>query len=393
MKDWKYILYVGGAFFLYLVVRLSMPKQHDWTLTLAHDDKDPYGTYVLYELMPDFLKNRNINHSYKPIVELKEEIKTPATYFILADGFGADKTESSILLDHVSKGGTAFISAQYFRGAFADTLNVYTDDYFFSKGAMNRADTSYLSLANPTVDSSAYLFLRDNIHHYFGQFDTTRTTVIAQNDYQQPVTIRVAFGKGSFILNSTPIALTNIYMLSKDNHEFVASTLSYLPDHDIYWTEYYQQGRREARTPLRYILSNEPLTWAYYLTIATILIFMLFEAKRKQRVIPVMKPLANTSLEFVATVGNLYYQNGNHKNAAEKKINFFFEQIRSQYLLRTNQINDEFINALANKSNNNKEEVEALFKKIAFIQSSTAISPEQLIDLNERLERFNKQTR
>ncbi|MBT1698690.1 hypothetical protein KK083_17490 [Fulvivirgaceae bacterium PWU4] len=121
----------------------------------------------------------------------------------------------------------------------------------------------------------------------------------------------------------------------------------------------------------------------------SVILFMLFEAKRKQRIIPVIKPLANTSLEFVSTIGNLYYQNGDHRNLAEKKVSFLLEQIRSKYLLKTNQLNDEFFTALASKSGNRKEDIEELFKTISFISTSTVISAGQLVDLNNKIERFN----
>jgi hypothetical protein len=296
-----------------------------------------------------------------------------------------------VLLDHVYKGGTAFISSQYFRSHFADTLNISTTDYFFKDGDnLFKNDSVELRFVNQRFDTTQHFsFKKDNIHNYFYRFDTTRTTVITKNEYNDPVTIRMQWGKGNFILNTTPLAFTNIYLLSKDTHDFIASTLSYLPHNKTYWTEYYQVGRMEASTPLRFILNNEPLAWAYYVTVGTIILFMLFEARRKQRIIPIIKPPANTSLEFISTIGNLFYQTGDHKNMAEKKISFLFEQIRTKYLLKTNQFDEEFIQALSSKSGKPKEDIVALLRAIAYIQSTSMISAEQLIDLNNKIERFN----
>jgi hypothetical protein len=391
-KDWKYIMYVGGAVLLFVMVKLMAPKQHDWTMTLAYDDKNPYGTYALFELFPDLIPGSKVEHSYNTILELEDSLSIDKTFFILASTFSGDKTETKVLLDHVSRGGSAFISAQYFRGIFADTLDLHTYDYFFKDlDGITRDDSSYLAFENPTLDTTShYFYLRDNINLYFDRFDTTRTTVIAENDLHQPVTLRIAYGKGNFILSSTPLAFTNIYLLSANNREFVSSVLSTLPGKDIIWTEFYQVGRMESKTPLRFILNNEPLAWAYYLTIGAVLVFMLFEAKRKQRIIPIVKPLPNTSLEFVSTIGNLYYQNGDHKNIAEKKINFLLEHIRSSFLLKTLHWNEEFFRTVANKSGNTTEDVQRLFKKINFIQSSSMISAEQLMDLNDAIEQFLK---
>ena len=49
-----------------------------------------------------------------------------------------------------------------------------------------------------------------------------------------------------------------------------------------------------------------------------VLLFIIFHAKRKQRIVPVIEPLQNSSAEFVKTIGNLYLQEGNFKDMANK---------------------------------------------------------------------------
>ena len=159
----------------------------------------------------------------------------------------------------------------------------------------------------------------------------------------------------------------------------------------MYWTEYYQLGRMEAGTPLRFILTNEPLSWAYYMLIFSILLFMLFEAKRKQRIIPIITPLSNTTLEFVATIGNLYYQRSDHKNLADKKIQYFFDQIRSHYYLNANCRDEHFISSLSGKSANTIESVRSLINLIDRLLMTTHVGKEELLTLNKELEKFWKQ--
>ena len=388
-KDWKYILYVGGAILLFLMVQLASPKQYDWTVTFSHDDKNPFGAFALYELMPTLFKQGKIDHHFKTIYEVKESLKPGQNIFILASQFDGDKADTEILLKHVEKGGHVFISANSFRGVFRDTLGLNMREYFFDDVTTVTKDSASLHFASTTLDTTSnYWFAQNNITTYFNRFDTTATTVIAKNGYGNPVTIRMKRGKGSFILNSTPLVFTNIYLLTQNNQEFISSTLSALPDTDLSWTEYYHIGRMESGSPLRFILTTEPLAWAYYITIAGILIFMVFEAKRKQRIIPVIKPLQNTSLEFVSTIGNLYYQSGDHKNIAEKKIAFLLDYIRTNYLVRTTTFNDEFYENVARKSGHSFEDIRDLFKSIIFVNSSTMISAAQLMSLNEKIEHF-----
>ncbi len=390
-KDWKYILYVSLAIGLFVIVKLSGPKQYNWNITYAHDDKNPYGAFAFHELLPGLFEGKRISHSYKTLYEIKDSLSGSDNIVIVSSNFSADKEDTKVLLEHLENGGSAFISAQYFWGHFSDSLGVTTYDYSFRGGNIfNNRDTSFLKFANVQLDTvKEFPYRRDNIHNYFSRFDSARTTVIAKNDYNYPVTIRMKIGKGNLILNSTPLVFSNIYLLSSDNHEFVSKTLSYLPNENVSWTEYYHLGRMEISTPLRFILTNEPLTWAYYLTIISILFFMIFEMKRKQRIIPIIKPLGNTTLEFVSTIGNLYYQRSDHKNIAEKKINFFLDQLRSKYWINTSRLDEIFVQTLAKKTGNDEADVRRIVKTITGIRSKDQITAEELVELNKEIEKFN----
>ena len=392
-KDWKYILYISIAFSLYVLVKMMSPAAYNWTITFAHEDKNPFGAYALDKLLPSFFTQKKITHSYKTLYELKDTLHSQENIFIITQTFDPSKEDTKTLLKHVEDGGNAFIAAQNFSGKFSDTLHLNVGDVLFQSGfSLDQKDTATLHFVNPRMDTTKqFYFRRDNTHNYFSNFDSVRTTVVAKNDRYLPVTIRIPRGKGVFILNSTPLAFTNIYLLHKENYAFASTTFSYLPQREVRWTEFYHLGRRELQTPLRYILTNEPLSWAYYLIVISILIFMFFEAKRKQRIIPIVKPLANSTLEFVSTIGNLYYQNGDHKNIAEKKINFFWEQIRTNYWMNTNRRDEQFIVSLAKKSGHSEEEVNSLVKLIFTIQSKKWIDASELTELNNKLEKFNRQ--
>ena len=323
--------------------------------------------------------------------ELKDTIERKGTIFILGSRFNCEEEDGKILLNHVNDGGTAFISAEYFSGYVADTLQLDSYDYLFKSGNIfSKTDSAALKLASLNLDTlSEFYFRSDNVHNYFRGFDTTRTTVIAKNNQGQPVTIRMRWGKGNFILNTTPMIFTNIHLLSGRNHEFVSSQFSYLPEETIEWSEYYHRGRMEMSTPLRFILLNEPLSWAYYITVICIIVFMIFEMKRKQRIIPIVKPLQNTTLEFVSTIGNLYYQGKEHKNIAEKRIHYLMEHVRTKHWINTNTLDDSFIEALSRKTAKPEEEVRDLVQQILRIQSAPEISETELVEFNEKLEKFN----
>jgi hypothetical protein len=386
-RDWKYILYISLAFGAFVVIKLTASTRHNWTVTFGAEDKDPYGGYALHELVRTLFPEGQTKHSFKTLYELKDSLKAGSAVFIAAEYFSPEKEDAMVLLDHVYKGGTAFISTQYLDGKFADTLKLVTNYTF--RSLQPGTDSTNLRLVARSMDTVSHFAFRDeDAEHFLQQFDTTRTAVIAKSEFKKVVSIRMQWGAGVIVINTTPLMLTNIYLLAGDNYKFVSSQLSYLNNSSVYWTEYYQRGRREISTPLRFILLNEPLSWAYYITVISLLVFMLFETKRRQRIIPVIPPLPNTTLEFVSTIGDLYYQNGDHRNIAEKMISYFLEQVRSKHNLGTNQLDTAFASTLAKKSGKKVEDTSALIKVINEVRSKPEISAEGLIDLNTKLETF-----
>ncbi|MBX2956270.1 MAG: hypothetical protein KF846_08945 [Cyclobacteriaceae bacterium] len=392
-KDWKYIVYLSAAFVFYMALKLLSPRDLDWTITFHHKDKNPFGAYALDQLIGSIISKNSIQQSNYTLYELYDTLQKPTNFLSLSSSFSPGKEDCDALLKNIEKGGTAFIAAQYFRGRFADTLSLNTSDYFFDgdfTAVFNRNDSTGIHFKNPGLhQQQIYLFPRKNIHNYFDEVDTTRTQIVATNDLDLPVLIKISWGKGFLYLSSTPLTFTNAYLLYNQNAEFASLALSHLPDRTTYWTEFYHLGRLEARTPLRFILTNEPLSWAYYIAILSILLFMIFEARRRQRVIPIIKPLANTSVEFVQTIGNLYYQSADHKNIAEKRIAFLLEQLRSKYGINAHQVNEQTLLTIAKRTGHAEEKVRELFKLIGLIQGKNQIAESELKSLNEKLDQFN----
>lgn len=393
-KDWKYIAYLGIAVVIYLIMTMTGPREFDWTVTFHQEDKNPFGGYALNEVITDVFSKSDLKRTNNTIYELLDSLKSPMTLISFSARFSAGKADTEALLKNVERGGNAFIAANYFHNVFADTLSLSTSDYFFDdtyKSLFSKNDSAVLKFKNPRLPQKEFRYPRKNIHNYFDDFDSTRTSIIAVNDFNLPVLIRLTFGKGSIYLCSAPLAFTNIHLLTDNNHKFVEQSLSYIPEGSVQWTSYYHLGRMEVTTPLRFVLSNPSLRWAYYIAIGCLALFIIFEAKRRQRIIPIVKPLENTSLEFVTTVGNLYYQNADHKNIADKKISFLLEQIRTKYLIGTNSPDETFIRTLAKKAGCPEENTRELFNTIARIQRQDRITANDLTDLNSKIEKFTNE--
>ena len=201
--------------------------------------------------------------------------------------------------------------------------------------------------------------------------------------------IKVNFRQGHFYIHLQPTAFTNYHLL-KDNHaEYAEKVLAYIPKSDIYWMIKEQNGLLESDSPYRYILSQPALKWAWYLFLIGITIFMIFNAKRKQRIIPIIKPLPNTTVDFTKTIGNLYYQEGDHQNLIDKKIIYFLERIRNEYLIETSVLDENFIKKLHSKTGKEIKDIEHLVHLINRQRKKYQLSIESdLIEINNAIEKI-----
>ena len=122
----------------------------------------------------------------------------------------------------------------------------------------------------------------------------------------------------------------------------------------------------------------------------SLLIFVIFKGKRTQRIIPVIKPLENSTVEFTKTIGDLYFQTGSYSNIIDKKIKYFLEYIRTKFYLNTQELNEQFITKLSQKSSNSKEDIKKLVDLIVYLKSKNSHTEDELKLLNQSIESFKK---
>ena len=396
-RDLKYYMILLLTFLVFILYELNKPKELNWQVSLSKKDKNPYGTYVLNDLLPQLLGEKQLKHSNKTLFELADE-ENVENLFMLCQSFNPDEPDLNALFEMLGSGANVLIASSAFSGKFRDTLNLGVGSTILHD-SLSDLGLSYLTVledstpvrfVNPHLGNKNYYYKKRTATTYFSSIDTLQTRVIAKNKSGYPVMTITPWGNGNIILSTLPLSFTNYYMLWDRNHELVSTALSYLPEGDLCWTEYYQLGRQEAGSPLRFILSNESLSWAYYVTLFALLIFVFFEVKRKQRIIPIIKPPENTTLEFAETVSSLYFNHGDHFNLATKKILFFKEQIRAKYYMPTNVLDEDFYQELSNKTGEGLETVKALFRYITEIEARGKVSKAELFDLSNKLDGFLK---
>jgi hypothetical protein len=388
-KNIKYLFPITVTIFILTLVKISEPEEIDWNESFSKNDKIPYGGYIIYDIANGLFNDAEINLTEFPIYNiLKEKYYSNTNYIFINSSFSPDVLDTEYLLNYVADGNQVFISAFTIYGSLADSLHISTYRTFFNE------DSTNINFNLPTVKSTNdYLFNKGNFDNYFSEYDTTLIQVLGTNNFGNANFIRIKYGNGNFFLNTVPLTFTNYHLLYSGNEEYVYKALSHLPAQNTLWDDYYKVGNKYTASALQYILSQESLKWAYYLLLGSIVLFIFFYGRRKQRIIPVIEPLKNTTVEFVQTVGNLYYQQKDYKNIAEKKISYFLDFIRNKYFIKASSYDDDTLKRISEKSLIEIGIVKRIFREIEKIKSTEKISEEALTNINYQIEKFYERTK
>lgn len=363
------------------------PTAIDWTLSFSKKDTKPFGSKLLFDLLPELITNNDINTSHSSIRNYFDEEKTENTNLIIINkSFKAENADFNKIYELAENGNHVFIAAQAFPKYLADTLKIGILESLNFNQFKN--DSISFNLANRKLQTKlGYWYYKGITNNYFTSYDTTRTTVLGINNSGKTNFIRVKQGNGYLYLNLNPQAFTNYNLLINDNYEYAFKCLSYLPDQRTIWDEHYKI-KYKAQSSIGFILDNIPLRIAWYILLAGTLIFLIFESARRQRTVPVIKPHTNSTISFVETVGRLYFSRKNHLDIAKKRFSYLLEFIRTNYFINTSVINYDMYQQLASKSSVPEKSIKDLFELGKSLNNVQNISEEDLEQFNHRIEYF-----
>ncbi|MDR7210052.1 DUF4350 domain-containing protein [Flavobacterium piscis] len=393
-------IYIAILVLIFVLVLIASPNQQkpiDWRPTYSANDKIPYGLYVFDKEINSILKKTKVEKiaTVTPYEFLEPQYNSDSlvlnynikgTFINISEINNIDDQSIKEIFYFVSHGNNAFLSMKKFPKYLADSLKIELKTDF------QYADSTLTWMANDKVSTKKY-FLKESLETYFSKIDTLTSSVLGyqgNNKKKKHINfIKVPYINGYFYLHTQPVAFTNFNLLKKNNYQYTENVLSYIPKGDVFWYTKNQNNESISNSPFRYIMSQPALEWASYLFLIGMFIFIVFNAKRKQRIVPILKPLPNLTLDFTKTIGNLYYQEGDHDNIIDKKIIYFLERIRNEYLIDTTKLNDDFIKKLHHKSGKEESDIRELVLLINEHRKSYHGSLEEdLIRINNAIEKI-----
>lgn len=393
------VLKYFGLFAVLLVIIVglewSKPKRIDWHDTsLSINSKKPFGLFILNQEFDSLLTKKNILKapSFSQALskaEAKDSIAKTSFFYVNHDDYMSEALTDT-LLNLAEKGHTILISSAYFDYLLLDTLDIAVSNNQIIESTATSVWTTNENLAKGRFDLKN-AFLND----FFQISDTKKKDYEVlgfQENYEKTVPnfIRIPAGNGQLYLHSQPLAFSNYNLLESNNHLYIENILSYLDTEDIYWIKK-ENNAIKSSSLLRFILAHPALKSAWYLFLIGLVLFVLFTAKRKQRIIPIIPPVKNTTIAFTKTISSLYIDSKDYREIMRKQVLQSLEEIRRTYRIDTKTLDTDFLDALESKSGISRKEIQNWMNLAKQVQSETIANDEKnLIKLNQATEKLWK---
>lgn len=407
------------------IVEYNLPKNFVWKPTFSQYDEQPFGCAIFDDVVAaSYPDGYSISgQSFYQITE--DSVQELNSYLLVEEKLNLIDVDVNSLLDLAAAGNRIMLVSTSFGKAMRDTLGVSTSYGYFSANELKKYASNFFGRDTLVwVDDSVYNM---NLYTFYPQICRTNfmntdslANILAlkkkdygQLDYAELFTedvnqveedeakkelydnvvmalseqkvSAVAYsrniGKGKIVFVSTPLIFTNYGMLDGNNSEYIFRLLNELKGLPLKRLEGYGVKYTNDSTPLRYFLSNPPLRWGLYLSLLTVLLFMIFTARRRQRVIPIVRDPENKTVEFTELIGTLYFQRKNHTDLLQKKFTYFAETLRRSIQVDVeNEDDDEALSRrISSKTGLEEEKIMQMFRRVRpVINDESTINEEQL---------------
>lgn len=365
----------------------DVPKVKD-NNSYSIESKDLGGLQLFYGMLQEFYGAEKVTHYKEDDFSYLQERSGSSLLVVIDKTIVLDSILQNVLSEYAARGYEVLLIADEYQvedyRSLSTELGLYAHDTIFD---LVWKDTDTLVYKPALSESSMIPY--SSIHHFrkdsSGRFEPLLTR---GDDY-------VLFQVGKIAdyqvyLHSAPMLFQNRSALSGAFLQNFLMTFRLFENDNVIVHQFDNAFLRVGSNKdsvLQYILGQPSLKYAYYLTLLSGLVYVLFSSKRKQKVIPIEELSKNTSLDYVETASSIFMaQNQNNKLVKHMRRNFYFK-IKSMYFL--NQDDPLLEEKLARKSKYPKEEISKIIKQFD-LAGTHSFNDDQLMRLYNDINSFDK---
>ncbi|MDR2139522.1 MAG: hypothetical protein LBP50_08240 [Tannerella sp.] len=438
-----YFLLLAVCLLLVFLYQYYTPREFVWQPTFSKYDRQPFGSYVFDDVLASSLEGyRVVNRTF---YQLLQETEEAAALWEEEESISEEREESAVeplppearrsilvteyqpvfsevdikaLQTLLKQGNKVMLCLDLFRDALCDTFclsetrDFYPGAWYIKQYVRDgfQRDSLLLGVDSLHPESICTVFPHmhpnvlkegcerdrpehpeDSIRCLHLNCDSSRIPV--RNGKGEAVALQLFIGEGELFLVSTPLMFTNYGLLDGDNASYAFRLLSYLKGAPVIRTEAYGINSAGSESPLRYLLSCPPLQWALYVTLVALLLYMFFAARRRQWVIPVVRPPVNEMLRFTQLTGRLYYRRNDCKDLLSRKYLYFCNEVKqlTGFDMQSGEPDREISDRLAEKTGQDARRMWPVFRELKYrLREQTQVSREEMMRHMDRMNEWKR---
>lgn len=343
-----FVVFIVILFVMLVLVEVKIPKKFNWNnVTYLHNDSNPFGAMIVDSILKSSVKaGYNVKHG--DIFDAYYDSIDTVSSILLVDPtlYDVEKELKGIL----NRGQNVIIISDYFTDELTSSFGFEFDNnyrYYIDYDQMDYNDSALLKWRKDGLyDREDFCFKSFDVFEmceitFDNGKDSIWTKLLYDERQSKDVTVAASrkYGKGKLVLVAWSQVFTNYNVLEKGGAQLLMRIMSQAGNkkpilrYDDHYSEDPLTEEYQSQSPLRVFLDHNSLRWAVYLTLLTIVLSLIFTARRKQRVIPVIDPPKNQTLAMVKHIGLMHYRHHDNASLVRDRFAQFKHEIMRKLLV------------------------------------------------------------
>ena len=401
------------CFALYFFASRDKGPAYYWEPTYEAEENHVYGTSIFKKLL--IREDRKLTDVEGKLQSTFEEDAIEQNYVFIGPALFLDSLDVKAMLNFVDLGNIAFISSESISEKLMDELFVSChENWYWYDYQDYYNDTLIFSLEHEDLDfvktDNIFYHSRDSMNRSISWSYIPDSLVcnkegemvcIGRDHHNRINFVKQNYGNGVFYFHTSPLVFTNMHLMRDANLPYVNAIQNHLASGDILWDDFNRVSKMVGQRmnnrnqissdgPMKYVLQKPAFRWAWYLLLSLAILYVVFRAKRTQRIIPVSESNKNTSLEFISTIGSMYFQQNDNRKLCKEQMRLFLADIRQRHRVRTRTLDTAFVSVLANKTEVPEQLINKILKYNQNIEKSDFVSENTMVEFYQLINQFEK---
>ena len=395
----------------------QMESRYKWYRTYRLEENEPYDLSLFYRTLKaeygdqfdEIQDNESLEETYNRLSPGNADI-----YMYVGRNCYLTPQEVTKLKSHIYEGGTAFVSANGLPEALLNDFPVLQKTFLKSE----YLDSFPVQFRHPQAKPSAYTFFHykrmKNEPETWNVFSSGRkndtlfeaseedfgaVALVSAHPNLGPDMICVYHGSGRLFLHANPAMFGNVYQTRKYGRNYLATILKHLPGKRLVFDRGAGFPKKDAFSKssggnlLSFIKSQPPLWYAWQVLLVSVMLFLVFAGRRKQRSIPVIEAPVNHTMAFVDAVGRFYKNEKQNALVFHREWSQFLVFVRQQFRIRLQTLSEEELQRLADRSGVSLRTISRLMATHEKYRIFSELSNQELTETNEAIGQFYQEYR